>query len=221
MLPGTTPASYSSGMSTAAEGDSPVRRPRAAITARAVPRERPNRIEAAGSDGILQLWDVETGQLAGSFGGTGRLLTWDLSEDGRALLARQMPSSASVVNTFMLDRPAETRRFVNERLPPPGCLRGDPDDPAAMRTIGEWYALRGLDETALSFFERCQLRDQGPRHIAARPLLLEHHYPSGRRPVSSPEPSSERKPRNGTCNFACRPSQLRCADVQICKSVSS
>jgi hypothetical protein len=123
------------------------------------------------SDSLLRLWDVESGHLAGAFGGVGRLLTSDLSEDGAALLlARQTASRESVLRTFMLDRPAEARRFVNDRLPAARrALRDDPTDPAALRTLGEWYAFRGLDETALSFFERANVRDpNGPALPLAR-----------------------------------------------------
>jgi WD40 repeat protein len=110
------------------------------------------------SDSILRLWDAHTGQLAGAFGGTGRLLTWDLSEDGAALLlARQTASREAVLSTFMLDRAGQWRTFFRKRLEDAqGLLRTNPDDPTAQETYGEWYAYRGEHDSAIALFHRAK-----------------------------------------------------------------
>jgi hypothetical protein len=40
----------------------------------------------ASTDGVVQLRDVTDGLRLGTFGGADRLITWDLAEDGRALV---------------------------------------------------------------------------------------------------------------------------------------
>jgi WD40 repeat protein/serine/threonine protein kinase len=107
----------------------------------------------ASSDGELRLWDVDAGIVLGNFAGAGRLLTWDLSEDGRALVtARVTGSHDADLRIWPLGRPAIQRdlerRLVEARL--------QPDETELLQTIGEWYAFRGVDDLAVAFLERAR-----------------------------------------------------------------
>jgi WD40 repeat protein len=122
------------------------------------------------SDGELRLWDVESGLLIGGFGDGGRLLTWDLSEDGQALLTTRVTGLRdSELKIWMLDRPAAERRFQQRLLAARRSRHSDPDNAAASQTLGEWYAFRGLNELAVPLLERaCKSSPEGPALALAR-----------------------------------------------------
>jgi WD40 repeat protein len=117
-------------------------------------------------DSSVRLWDVETALPIGVFADRAALVCWDVSDDARAvIIVRRGAANANEVRTWALDRAAADRRF-EQRLPDARRrLKANPDDPAALQTIGEWYAFRGMNDLAIPPLERA--RDTG----AAGPAL--------------------------------------------------
>jgi WD40 repeat protein len=114
------------------------------------------------SDNTARMRDVETGLLIGSFGGAGKLVGWDVSDDARAIMTLRWTGSLPLeLRTYTLDHAAADRRFEEQLPPARRYLSVDPDDPAALQILGEWYAFRGLSDTAIAVLERARKRGTG------------------------------------------------------------
>jgi hypothetical protein len=125
------------------------------------------RLALTGSDdGTARLWDVASGrevrQLAGHTGGVNSVA---FSPDGRLALTGSRDKTARV---WDFSRPAQYREFDAKVPHAYEVLRRTPEDPDALRVVGEWYAFRGLWDWACDFLERA--RAGGARGVSALTL---------------------------------------------------
>lgn len=122
---------------------------------------------AVSADGVVRLWNTDGGAPIGWFGGSGsgRLLSWDVPENARALLTARLtgPRSEELL-VWRLDRP-DARRHLEEQLAQARRrLQVDSNDADALETVGEWLAFRGVDGLATSILERAR-RPQPPTSL--------------------------------------------------------
>lgn len=121
------------------------------------------------SDKTLKLWDLISGKELRTFNGhTEQVTAVAISPDGRTAL------SGSLDNTLIcwdLSRGIAERSFEPRVAAALDRLQRAGDDPAALATLGEWYAFRGMDPWALDFLTRA--RERG---AAVAPLMLARCY---------------------------------------------
>ncbi len=119
--------------------------------------------------GVLTLWDLASGKELRTFSGhSGSLITLAITPDGRSGL------SGSADRTLMLwdfthgvaHRAYETRVAAAQSR-----LQQAAGDPAALATLGVWYAFRGMDHWAVEFLGRA--RERG---ASVAPLTLARCY---------------------------------------------
>ena len=120
-------------------------------------------------DKTLKLWDLATGKELRTFTGHSDGVTGvAIAPDGRTAL------SASSDKTLMLwdfTRGVAQRAFEPRVAAAQSRLQQAAGDPAALATLGEWYAFRGMDHWAVEFLGRA--RERG---AAVAPLILARCY---------------------------------------------
>jgi eukaryotic-like serine/threonine-protein kinase len=107
-------------------------------------------IFSGGLDGKIQVWNSADLKLVQSLTNSGPVTCLAFDRDGKTLLSS---ARDGIVTRWELDRPARFREF-EQRLPlARQALTKNPSDAAALKTFGEWYAFRGVDDWASEFLE--------------------------------------------------------------------
>ncbi|HXE55565.1 MAG TPA: hypothetical protein VN541_21255, partial [Tepidisphaeraceae bacterium] len=110
-------------------------------------------VASSALDGMVKVWDLhrlrEARTLDGHGGSPVRSLCW--SADGQVLL-----SGANDRRIFVweLDRPEQYRQLERAVAAAQAALVQHPEDPAALTTLGRWYAFRGHDDWAVQMFAK-------------------------------------------------------------------
>jgi len=110
---------------------------------------------SVGRDQTLRMWDVETClelSLPVQFTENCYALAV-VRPDGEAVLA----ASGASVSLWDLTRSARHFGFASRVDDARSRLRSDPRDPAALATLGEWYAFRGADDWAVDVLEQARI----------------------------------------------------------------
>jgi eukaryotic-like serine/threonine-protein kinase len=128
------------------------------------------RTSLSGSDDkTLKLWDLASGKELRTFTGhSGEVSSVAIAPDGRTVL------SGSYDNTLRLwdfTRGVAHRAFEPRVAAAQATLQQTPGDPAALATLGEWYAFRAMDHWAVDLLG--QARERG---AAVAPLTLARCY---------------------------------------------
>jgi WD40 repeat protein len=113
-------------------------------------------VVSAGEDQTLRLWDtVHRREIRALTGHDAAVRELAVSADGKTILSGDING---IVRKWDLTRPRMFLKFVDVPLLP-DTLDADPDNAAALKRLGEWYAFRGRHDWAVECLER--LRRQG------------------------------------------------------------
>lgn len=114
-------------------------------------------IASGGVDGLVKLWDTDSGRELLSLEGNDQFVTHlALAEEGRKLVIFGNDRQIRILD---LARPAAYREFEPRLAAARQVLQSNPDGPAALATLGEWYAFRRQWPEASRLLERA--RDHG------------------------------------------------------------
>jgi hypothetical protein len=80
-------------------------------------------------------------------------------------------SEDKTVKIWDFSRPRRYREFERRIEQAEAALSSAPEDPAALATLGEWYAFRGLNDWAVEMLERARAGG-----AAVSPLMLARSY---------------------------------------------
>ncbi len=120
-------------------------------------------------DKTLKLWDMATGKELRTFTGHyGTVESVAIAPDGRTVLSG---SYDRTVRLWDFTRGVAHRAFEPRVAAARARLQQAGGDPAALATLGEWYAFRGLDHWAVELLGRA--RERG---AAVAPLTLARCY---------------------------------------------
>jgi WD40 repeat protein len=109
---------------------------------------------SGGEDKLLRLWDVASGRQIHAFAFNGGPVKSIVFTQDRAKVV--WCSLDGTVGVLDFGRPAEYAWF-DERLPKvTAALQSSRDDPAALLTLGRWYAFRGADGIAVDLLTGAQ-----------------------------------------------------------------
>jgi WD40 repeat protein len=139
---------------------------------------------AASTDGTLRIWDVASGRSLHAFAGRCHPV---FAPDGRSIFVssvgpaewgtvearvfgstRQPPSELEILD---FDRPGRYREFQRDLRAVRAALQANPNDAAALRKLGEYFAFRHVNDWAVDLLERA--RTSG---ADVSPLLLARCY---------------------------------------------
>src|SRR5207248_8448697 len=76
-----------------------------------------------------------------------------VSPDGSVILSADLNGA---VRKWDLSRPLKYHEFDPDSLNLPVALDDNPDDPAALKKLGEWYAFRCRDDWAVECLQRAR-----------------------------------------------------------------
>jgi WD40 repeat protein len=109
---------------------------------------------SGGVDGTVKLWEVASGRELRSFASNqGRVFSVAFSTDGKFALSGGWNGT---VTLWDFER-AEVYQAFSARLPSAlGAIHKNPNDPAALAVVGDWYAFRGVWDWAVEFLERAR-----------------------------------------------------------------
>jgi len=108
---------------------------------------------AANSDG-LKLWDVKSGNQIRSFDRhRAAVEAAAFSPKGDAWLSGSSDLTVMFWDFSRITRYGEMMPRVSDFIK---RLQTNPDDPAALATLGEWYAFRGIDDQAIQFLTKAR-----------------------------------------------------------------
>ncbi|MBI5368022.1 MAG: protein kinase [Planctomycetes bacterium] len=117
---------------------------------------------STGSDGTLRLWDLEDRQEVCQQRVDAGAGNFAVLPDGQGLV---MAVGNGLLSVWDFGAPARYRRFGHAVAAARVALQERPEDAEALRTLGEWYALRGVWDWAIGLLERA--RRAGARVDAA------------------------------------------------------
>ncbi len=121
------------------------------------------------TDMTLRLWDLETGKELRTFTGhSGQVTSIAIAANGPIVLSG---SEDKTLRLWDFTRGVTQRAFEPRVAEAQAKLQQTDDDPAALATLGEWYAFRGMDHWAVEFLVRA--RERG---AAVAPLTLARCY---------------------------------------------
>jgi WD40 repeat protein/serine/threonine protein kinase len=124
---------------------------------------------SASGDRTLKLWDLESGKEIRTFTGhSQRVFGVALASDGRTALSGSLDRTLKL---WDFARGTAHRDFEPRVAAAQAKLRQTPGDPAALQTLGEWYAFCGMDQWAVELLARA--REGG---AAVAPLTLARSY---------------------------------------------
>jgi tetratricopeptide (TPR) repeat protein len=124
---------------------------------------------SGGGDQTLKLWDLNTGKELRTFiGHSHAVSSVAIAPDGRTALSGSDDNSLKVWDFAWV---SAQRDFEPRVAAAQQKLRQSPNDAAALATLGDWYALRGVDHWAVDFLTRA--RERG---AAVAPLALARCY---------------------------------------------
>jgi WD40 repeat protein len=109
---------------------------------------------SASRDHTLRVWDVASGQQLHEYAwASDAIRSFALSPDGRRALVGNDDGSMNLWDFSYL----RNERTIAARLPAArAALQVRPDDGAALATLGEWYAFRGVSSWAIDLFGRAR-----------------------------------------------------------------
>ena len=120
-------------------------------------------------DKTLKLWDLATGKELRTFTGhSGSVSSVAIAPDGRTVLSG---SYDRTLRLWDFTRGVAQRAFEPRVAAAQARLQQAAGDPAALATLGEWYAFRGMDHWAVDLLSRA--RERG---AAVAPLTLARCY---------------------------------------------
>ncbi len=119
-------------------------------------------------DKTLKLWELASGKELRTFTGHSRIDTIAIAPDGRTALSG---SYDGTLKLWDFTRGVAQRTFEPRVAAAQARLQQAAGDPAALATLGEWYAFRGMDHWAVEFLGRA--RERG---AAVAPLTLARCY---------------------------------------------
>ncbi|MCY3020157.1 MAG: protein kinase [Planctomycetota bacterium] len=106
------------------------------------------------SSGPLKLWDAATGKELRTFSGhTFEVESVAFSADGMRILSGGWDSTVQLRD---FTRPARYRDFDAKLPNARALLQRNVNDADALKTFGEWYAFRGVNDWAVEFLERAR-----------------------------------------------------------------
>jgi hypothetical protein len=133
-----------------------------------------------GRDRTLRVWDPRSGRELHAFTPAGEATrSLGLSRDGRFALVGSEDGSMKLWDFALV---AAHRAFEPRLEAAQAALLAHPDDAPALRTLGEWYAFRGVNRWAIDLLSRAEA--QGARVSAlmlGRAHWREGDFPSARR----------------------------------------
>ena len=131
---------------------------------------RDGRTALSGSDdGTLKPWDLASGIELSTFTGlSSGVISVAIAPDGRTVL---LGSSDNTLKLWDFSYCVANRAFEPRVAAAQARLQQASGDPAALATLGEWYAFRGVDHWAVEFLGRA--RERG---AAVAPLTLARCY---------------------------------------------
>ena len=120
-------------------------------------------------DKTLKLWDLASGKELRTFTGhSDEVSSVAIAPDGRTVLSG---SYDKTLKLWDFTRGVAQRAFEPRVAAAQARLQQAAGDPAALATLGEWYAFRGMDHWAVEFLGRA--RERG---AAVAPLTLARCY---------------------------------------------
>ncbi len=113
------------------------------------------KLAAAGiEDHTLKIWDIESGrELVSLEGHASDVWGVAFTPDGKAILSA---GGDNTLKLWDLSRVQTFRELQSRVVAAQVALRVDPQDPAAMGVLGQWWAFRGLDGWAVQFLEKAR-----------------------------------------------------------------
>jgi len=121
-------------------------------------------------DKTLRLWDMASGKELRTFTGH-QVDSVAVAPDGRTVVSGSYFANDKVLKLWDFTRGVAHRAFEPRVAAAQGRLRQAAGDPAALATLGEWYAFRGMDHWAVDLLGRA--RERG---AAVAPLTLTRCY---------------------------------------------
>jgi WD40 repeat protein/predicted Ser/Thr protein kinase len=109
---------------------------------------------SGGADGTVRIWELASGREVRSLASRQRgVLSAAFSLDGKLALSG---GSDGTVTLLDFSR-ADMYQTFNARLPGAfGAIHRNPNDPAALAVVGNWYAFRGAEGWAVEFLENAR-----------------------------------------------------------------
>src|SRR6266404_3523290 len=137
-------------------------------------------IASSGYDGVLRLWKTHTGRLLRTFYDAeikhdiagfifAHVSNVTFSPNGRQLICSNWDGTVKIYDFSM---PALHREFESKLITAMNALRSNSNDAESMNTLGEWLALRGQPQRAMSVLNRA--RQLGAKDVSS--LILARCY---------------------------------------------
>jgi eukaryotic-like serine/threonine-protein kinase len=109
---------------------------------------------SGGYDHGVKVWDLETGKEIRTLNGhTDIVSSVAFTSDGQSILSAGVDGTLKLWNLTSAQTCLDFQPKVQQAQ---AALQKNPDDPAALAVLGEWYAFRGVTDWAVEFLEKAR-----------------------------------------------------------------